>query len=37
MQPEWSENPEVGPMMLLYGLTGLLALVFLTIAFAYYW
>jgi hypothetical protein len=37
MQPEWSGNPEVGPTLLLIGLTGLIAFILMVVVFAFYW
>jgi hypothetical protein len=37
MQPEWSGDPESGPMMVLVLITGLIAFVLMVWVFAFYW
>lgn len=37
MQPEWSGDPEVGPVFLLVGITGLVAFLLMVWVFAFYW
>ncbi len=37
MQPEWSGSPEIPPIFLLIGMTGLIAFVFMVWVFAFYW
>jgi hypothetical protein len=37
MQPEWSGDPEVVPMLVLLAVTGLIAFVLMVWVFAFYW
>lgn len=37
MQPEWSGDPEVAPMLALITITGLIAFLLLVWVFAFYW
>lgn len=37
MQPEWSGDPEAGPMMVLIAVTGMIAFILLVWVFAFYW
>jgi hypothetical protein len=36
MRPEWSGDPEVGPMLALIGVTGLVSFLLLVWVFAFY-